>query len=142
MKNTKFVAIYIDQNENILSIPSGRSKDGYIKNINLVNELKYPYSDDELESLLIKSLEQCFTLETEDDEVTVLEKYLGIKGEQKANKGRRLVALWYLEDSGFEVCPSKKNRGGFAFQKGLVLGETIEKGELAIAFKKMLELSN
>ena len=137
------VFIYIDQKDNLIVIPTALSSRKTMKEINLVDVLNSPYTDEQIEDTLIKGMEKCHSIKPdESSDESVIEKHLGIKGYSKAIKNLRLVNFRWLKDEGYSFSPNVKNRGGFASFKRINLGKILEKGQLAKAFKEVLDISS
>jgi hypothetical protein len=137
------VQIYIDSKNNLIIIPTALTSQRSIKEINLVNVLNSPYTDEQLEAALMKSMKQCHSIKPdESSDESIIEKHLGINGYTKAIKNLRFVSFSWIKDEGYLIGPSVKSRGGFTGFKRINLGNTLEKGQLAKAFKEALEESN
>jgi len=59
----RMVNIYVDAGNNLLAIAVGESKRmvGAIVELDIVNEIRFPYSDLKLETVLKRALQQCFS---------------------------------------------------------------------------------
>jgi hypothetical protein len=87
----KSVQICADSNQNLISIPTGKSEKWGTLTIDSILELKIPYSDEQLEQELINSMDRCYSKVPNNDlKISDLENYLGIKGFAKACQG------WYF----------------------------------------------
>lgn len=141
----KSVIVYIDKDDTIIAIPMGKSKKYCIAGIDLVLEIKKPYSDMELELFLKEAIDKCYSMKSDDSsEVSSLEKYLDIKGFAKAVKNRRVISFGWYYDIGYVLVPThKKPRQGFVHMedKTIKLGQELKEGELSKAFKEVAELS-
>ncbi len=144
-RDYKSIQIYVDSNQNLISVPIGESKKWGIISIHSVSELKSPYSDEQMEQELINSLNRCYSLPADDDlKVSALEKYLGIKDFSKACQGKKLVDLSWNAKDGYYITPTNKVKGkGYLHLEDMkiFLGKNINKGDLANAVKKAIELS-
>jgi hypothetical protein len=142
----KTVSIYFDtENNNLYFIPFGPHEKFGVMQIDIVNELTYPYSDEEIEEVAFKTLNQCHTLLPSEDKRTPLEKHLKIRGLVKATKNKKSVSLDWEKEKGYIVTPFKKvGRGGYLALKSenwIYLGHELQTGQLAKAIKKAIELS-
>jgi hypothetical protein len=144
--NYKLVHIYSDLNQNLIFIPTGESKKwGGTLAIDSVTELKHPYSDEQLEEALNSSLDRCYSLKPDESlKESALEKYLGVKGFSKACKGKKLVLFEWLAKEGFSFTPTDKVKGegyNHLSEQKISFGKNVNKGDLANAVKKAIELS-
>lgn len=146
MKATyKTLMVYIDENENILAIPTGESVKYGIMGLDMVFEINVPYSDQQLEIFLKGAIDKCYSQKADDStEFSSLEKHLNVKGFAKVVKNRRLVNFDWYKDSGYEIVPTiKKTRQGFVHieEKIIKLGKELKDGELPNAFRQAMKLS-
>ena len=114
--NYRYVQVYVDKNDNLLVIPTGKSKK--IKNaiicIDIVNQLLIPYTDEELENILRLAFSQCYSKEPDDTtNVSSLERYLKIRGYSKAVKNRKLILCEWDSDDEYYIITTKKPQKGF-----------------------------
>ena len=141
----KSIQIYVDPDQNLISIPIGESKKWGIISIDSVSELKSPYSDEQMEQELINSLNRCHSLPANDDlKFNALEKYFGEKNFSKACQGRKLVDLSWNAKDGYYITPTNKVKGkGYLHMEDqrTYIGKSFTKGDLAKAVKKAIELS-
>lgn len=140
----RIVNIYVDKYNNMLAIPIGQSKklNGAIVDLDIVNELQFPYSDEYLEDVLKKTLNQCFSQVPNDTtNVSSLERYLNVKGFSKAVKDKKLVVFGWNCDEGYYVIPTNKvpKRGFVDIEdRKLYLGDELKVGVLAKAIKESI----
>ena len=142
----RLVNIYADPNNNLLIISNGQSQKwgGVTAEIDVVNQIAFPYSDEEVEEALIKAMKLCYTKNPDDDDSSPIEKFLKVKGYSKAVKDKKLVCFRWDIDDGYYLIPTEKiPKRGFVHleDKTIRLGKAIEKGKLAISFKEALKLS-
>jgi hypothetical protein len=141
----KVVSIYADSEENLIIIPNGESPElGLTMEIDLVNELNCPYSDEQLEETLLNNMDQCYSiLPDETSKQSVLEKHLGVRGYSKATNGRKHVIFKWSASDGYLITPTVRKRGYFLLpDQAIALGKSFKNGELANAVKKALVLSS
>jgi hypothetical protein len=139
------VSIYVDSTNNFLIVPTGSSLKWGIIEIGIINELKQPYSDQEMEEELVESMKQCHSKPPEElSSISMIEQYLGIKGYERATKGRKLIIFSWNVDDGYYVTPTEKATKGYTIlnEKSIYLGHSFEKLILANAIKQALELSS
>lgn len=143
----KSVNIYVDKMNNIFAVPTGISNKhgGAIMEINKVQVINSPYTDNQIEELLISALDQCFTLiPDENSSQTPLEKYLSIKGYSKAVKDKKLIKLSWNDEDGYFITPTEKipRRGYVHLKKERIdLGNNIIDCNLANAVKEGIKKS-
>lgn len=142
----KSISIYADAADNLLIIPSGYyEKYGGTKDIAIVNQLNVPYSEIELDEMLKLALEQCYSLKPDEDlKITVIEKFLNIKGYSKAVKQRRWIGLEWDYKNGYTISPTQKiqKRGYVIIEEKIIkLGHENTSGELAKAVIEAMQLS-
>lgn len=142
----RIVSIYADPSENLYIIPNSEKpmrgvKGGAVAEMDEVNYLEFPYSDELLEKVLLISLEKCHAYIPEwKDGLTPMEKYLHVKRYDKTVIDKRVVFFrWYTND-GYCVIPTIKLKKGYEVQAELTinLGKTITKGNLATEVKQAL----
>lgn len=143
----RIVNIYVDRGNNLLAIPIGESKriNGAIVDLDIVNGLQFPYSDENLEKVLKKTLNQCFSQVPNDTtNESSLERYLNVKGFSKAVKDKKLVVFGWNNEEGYYVIPTKKipKRGFVDIEdKKLYLGNELNDGILAKAIKEAIQVA-
>ena len=141
----KTVSVYIDENDNIIAIPVGESEKYGLMGIDIVFSLSSPYSDEQLEQLLLEAMKKCYFQKADDSSgVSPLEKFLKVKGYAKAVKNKRLISFDWFKDEGYIVIPTeKKPRYGFVNidDKSIRLGTEFKSGMLANAFREAMKIS-
>ena len=143
----RIVNIYVDKNNNLLIIPTGESKKlcGALIDLDIVNKLQFPYSDEDLEEILKKSLNECFSKKPNDlTSESSLERYLNVKGFSKAVKDRKLVVFGWNCDEGYYVIPTNKipKRGFVDIEdKKFDIGKELRDGILAKAIKASIQIA-
>jgi hypothetical protein len=142
----KTVDVYVDENENLIAVPTGESEIFGTKNLDIANILNVPYSDNELEKLLIETLNQCYSQKPNDTEnISFLERFLKVKGFAKAVKNRKLIGVNWNSDKGYCVIPTRKvPKQGYIVMEDveIFIGKNFKSGELAKAFKEAILMSN
>jgi hypothetical protein len=132
------VSIYVSKHDVLYMIPTGSSKKkGGAVEINIVNDLKSPYTSNALEELLLLTFNQCYTRNPDELlNTTPIEQYLNIKGWSNAVRNMKLISCSWDDDIGYEITPTDKiPYKGYQHQKGIVLGKKVSPGDLAEAVK-------
>jgi hypothetical protein len=146
----KVVIIYADALNNLYIIPNSEKEmvgvvGGAIAEMDVVNYIAYPYTEEILEETVFSTFEQCHTEVPQwPNGLGPMEQFLNIKGYARAVKGKRYVELCWDIDEGYSVIPTNKiKRQGYIHQveQKIALGKTIKKGKLATAIKIALSLS-
>jgi hypothetical protein len=148
----KMVSIYIDYTGNIILIPTTRAEKkgvigGAIADIDIAHQLNTPYTNEELETELMKALAECYSKEADmQSKTTVIEKLLNIKGWEKAVNDKKLVDLTWTEEGGYEVTPTRKEhkpKRGYTYlsTQAIKLGKQVAPGGLAKAVATAIEIS-
>lgn len=136
------VTIYVDKNKNLIAVANGLIDKwgGIISEIDVVEQLNFPYEPEEVEQLLIDIMGKCHSLIPEEGGFSPLEKLLGVKGYAKAVKGKKLIKFAWRKDHGYYISPSIREKKGFVtpVEKEIMLGETIGKGALAAAVEQAI----
>jgi hypothetical protein len=123
----------------LIIFPTGRSGrwNGATVTLDLPSALNYPYTNEELEEKIIYALDQCFSVEPDDNiKVSSLERYLNVKGYNKATKTRKLILIRWTQKDGYKVIPTIRTpKRGYDFNATdtIILGHEINKGALAQA---------
>lgn len=139
----KQVDIYV-YGKRIIMIANGiiNKCGGIIANIDVVKEVENPNSEEQIESALEYVFQKCHSLTPVENDITPLEKYLGVKGYEKAIKGTKLVIYSCDREEGYSLTPTKKQKGfDFLDDKKIHLGHEIIKGNLAKALREAIENS-
>ena len=141
----KTIFIYVDEKDNLIAIPTGESEKFGLMGLDIINQLNIPYTDEELESLLINTLAQCYSKKADDStNVSSLERFLGVKGFTTAVKKRRLVAFSWRYDKGYYITPTNKiPKRGFVdmVDNELILGTELKYGVLARKFREAMKIA-
>jgi len=142
----KFVNVYVDESDNLIAFPTGESEIFGTKDLDIANVLNTPYSDNELENLLIETLNQCYSQKPNDTEnSSFVERLLKVKGYEKAVKNRKLIGVNWNSDKGYSVIPTRKvpKQGYIDMENAeIFVGKNFKSGELAKAFKEAILMSN
>ncbi|MCR2803640.1 hypothetical protein [Paenibacillus soyae] len=113
--------------------------------INIVNELESPFSDENVEEKLLLTLDQCFTKNPDElINTTPIELYFNIKGWSNAIRGLIYFSCFWNDEIGYVIKPARKvPNKGFHFQKEeeIVLGKSVKPGDLANSMKIAIEKS-
>lgn len=143
----KCVQIYVDVKNNLYIAPTSRSEKwgGAIMEIDLISQLNSPYSDYELEEVILKAMEFCYTKDPDDNlKSTAIEKFFNIKGYSRAVKDKRLITFEWSNNIGFTVTPTCKiQKKGYVNieDKIFLLGHNLERDALANAVRESITLS-
>ena len=145
MHGFKRISIYADESDNLLMIPTGYHKQYGAVDIGIVNALNAPYSDEQLEQLVVYTFSQCYSLKPSEylQRDFPLAKYLGVKRYSKSVQGRRLLGIDWSIKSGYTITPTKNNgNGGFTgIGEKIHLVSDYQAGELANAIGKAMVIS-
>lgn len=135
----KYIQVYADVCDNLILVPTGFNKEGLLMGIDMVIRLDSPYTDEQLETAIFEAMNNCFLKEA--DAASGLERHLGVKGYAKAVKDRRLVIIRREKGVGYIINSSIKNRENYVFNEEINLGEVLEEGIVAKAFRQALAMS-
>jgi hypothetical protein len=139
----KSVNIYADPQDTLFLIPNGESSDGLTMGLDIIHELKPPYTEEELENALLESMDLCYSEFPSEQPNSIIVRHLGLKSYSKATKDKRYVMFKWTSDEGYTVTPSIKKRGyEHLTEQSIFLGKSFKNGELANAVKKALALSS
>lgn len=146
MGATKTINIYAREDEGFILIPTSVGSNGFLKEIECVDELRQPYSDSDIEKAITRTLELCSTKSPDDTtKTTIIEKHLGIKGYKKATEFTKLINIEWSNEKGYRILPTNRDsRGRYSFlplSKHIVLSNDVNSEELATAVKKAIEIS-
>lgn len=144
--NFKNVRIYYDVKGTIYLIPTGISRKFNVPmDIHIVNTLVQPITEDELDALLYKTLDQCYSLYPEEDSISPIERFLKVRGYSKAVKDKKYVSLGWNTFEGYSVTPTQRSKGkkGYVHLESLTKTFTLEpgKGQLARAVLQAIDES-
>ncbi|WP_441913433.1 hypothetical protein [Paenibacillus sp. MCAF9] len=141
----KNVNIYVSKHKDLFMIPTGSSKKFGIAEINIVNELKSPYTDEGIEEKLLLTFDQCFTKNPDElINITPIELHFKIKGWTNAVRNKKLISCMWNDESGYVITPTNKvPYNGYEHQEddSIVVGKKINLGDLANAVKIAIEKS-
>ncbi|KEO83318.1 hypothetical protein [Tumebacillus flagellatus] len=141
----KSVSVYLLSGGKLIIIPKGKSeKWGGTLEIEIYHVLEEDCPDNVLEENLLEALEECLNKPNEDLSKSPIEKLLN-KRYLQIIKGAKYVALDWSIRKGYSVLPtSNQGKNGFILKKDetLLLGESLQGGDLAKAVRKALELSS
>lgn len=137
------ISIYIDEHENLIGIPCGKSKKYGVADIDKVLLLKAPYTKERLEKYVEEVIDQCYTKEHNDEsEVSTIEKYTKVKGFVNATAPYTLITLVKTKES-YSLMPTF-----YDYERGPLLIDDDERilpvdytpGELADIFHDLIEV--
>ena len=142
----KRVGLYEDEQSTIYLVPLGETaKNKYDKEIDAVLVISSPYTDEELYQKVMEAFELCYSLVPEEGNVaTPLEKLLKIKGYKKATRNKKYVSLYWNNQDGYSVTPTKKDSYGAyddLLDHSFSLGKKPAYGDFARAIREALGLS-
>jgi hypothetical protein len=142
----KDVGVFVDSKGNIFANPSGiYTKRDVVVGLNILNTLKAPYSDLEIEQLIYKTLDQCYSEEIEELGVSdIWLKHFGFKSFSRVVKGLKSIGILWNKIDGCMITPTEKVRKqGFVHlvDKTKFLGHNPKEGEIAVALKQAIEES-
>jgi len=155
MHEHKNISIYYDSSKKLIGVPCGRKKglqfgDCGTTSLDIYFELESGYDDDEFEIFLGKVFDACFTKIPTSEDTTAIQKYTGKKGYAAATRGFQYVYISWSKGEGYTFIPMKidpKHKGAFVGIKGISIVVTpysnhipLEKGALALAFRKAMEV--
>jgi hypothetical protein len=148
--NYKIVSIYADPVDNLYIIPNSEKpmrgvKGGTIAEMDELEYLGFPYTDEALEKVINTAFERCHKYVPEwPNGLGPLERYLNVKRYEKAVIDKRYVCVQWNKNDGYCVIPTKKiPKQGYIYQeeKTIFIGKTITKGSLATALKRALDVA-
>lgn len=137
------ISIYIDENENLIGIPCGKSKKYGVADIDKVLFLKAPYTHERLEKYIEEVMDACYTKEHNDDsEVSTIEKYTKVKGFVNATAPYTLISIVKTKET-YSLMPTF-----YDYERGPLLIDDDERilpveytpGELAAIFRDLIEV--
>jgi hypothetical protein len=152
MYDFSYISLYFNSNGKLIGVPCGNNSNikYSIALLDVFFVLEHGYSDDELEAFIAKVLDACYSKVYEDSEPTAIQKYTKAKNYISAVKGYQYMTIERLKDKGYTVSPwqvCKKYKGSFIPIKGISIkvsphnkSSPIEKGALALAFRKAMEI--
>lgn len=136
------ISVYVDQAENLIGIPCGRSKQYGVADIDVVLRLKAPYSDERLEQYVEEVFGACYTKDHNDQsDYSTIEKYTKVKGFLNATKDLTLLTLVKTTKQGYSIMPTFHDleRGPVVIDDDEVcLSLQFAKGEMAMAIRRMI----
>jgi len=156
MYKYKKISIYFDASKKLIGVPIGSApfpkyggKYGRAS-LDIFFVLEPGYSDEELEHFINEVFDACYSKKFVDGEPTAIQKYTGAKSYVAAVKGYQLMNVDWIKDDGYAFVPmmvDSKHRGAFTSIKGVSVKamlhskfKPVEKGALALAFKKAMEI--
>lgn len=150
----KMVSVYVRENQNLILVPKGLcfgrpgfgGSGGSDVDIGPVNELLYPYTDNDIEQALLDTMDKCFGESPTPEEMKLpgsLADFMGVKSWKKATEKLKLFNFRWYKDDGYSLSPYKKEkRGDYSgtFESEIHLGHTLEEGKLAKAVREVLKI--
>ncbi|WP_127531737.1 hypothetical protein [Paenibacillus kobensis] len=141
----KRVSIYVDKTNNLIVIANGLIDKwgGMIKEIDMVEQLSFPYEENNVETILLQMMNNWCALTPEEVGSTPLEKCLGLQGYTKAVKGRKFIDFSWRINEGYFVTPTRREKTGFVSlkDKRIMLGQQIVPGTLYCALMNAIDQS-
>ena len=146
------ISIYFDASRKLVGVPCGKNpKDEHgTVEVDIFFTLDSGYSDDELEIFITNVFDACYSKEYVEGEPTAIQKYTKAKNYVSATKGYQFILVSWLKDEGYTISPwkaDKKYRGSFVPINGISIKvslyskhKPVEKGALALAFRKAMEI--
>jgi len=136
--------IYFDYEQRLIGIPCGEWRGG-TKGLDIYLVLEPGYDDCRLEEFIISVLDMCYTKKATDNGDAII-KYTGEKNYNVAIKGFKSFVFSWEKNIGYSFTPciaSNKNKGYFEplWDARITIPLNYEKGELAQAFRKAMEIS-
>lgn len=137
------ISVYVDNDENMIGIPCGESKQYGIADIDKVVLLKAPYSDTQIESFIEETISYCYTKYHNDDSpLSTIEKYTKKKGFVNATADYTLISIVKTKDT-YSLMPTFND-----YEKGplvidddeRILLNPYQKGELAEVIKDFIQV--
>jgi hypothetical protein len=144
---------FIESGGDLLGIPYGKSK--YFSNvyslIDLVFRLTSPYSDAELEELILTAVEKCFSMDpfnesddSDKDSKIVLSKYYNVGSEVEATKKLSHLTLDFVEGEGYFLTAFINDQKGMFWSSpnstDIFVPEHFTPGDLAKTFRQVASL--
>jgi len=143
--NYKLISLYVDKNNVLYAIPKGLlPKFDMDAEIDILNILEPPYSDVDVQQIILKTFDQCYTKEREAfDTVGALQKHFGVKAYSAAVRNLKYISVRWAKEEGYSISSSKKVKGSSydGDGKSKLLGHTLQAGELAVAIREAIEES-
>ena len=144
--NYCLVSFYSSENGTLYTIPKGLHLETNLDvEIDILNILEPPYSDNDVESFILKAFDQCYTKKRENlNSVGSLAKYFGVKRYSTAVRRLKFLSVEWDKERGYSVTPTHKIPGeGYTHlvDKEKVLGFEPKPGEIAAALRQAIEES-
>ncbi len=110
----KRVGLYEDEKSNLYLVPLGETAvNRYDKEIDAIVFVNYPYTDEELYRKIREAFERCYSIIPDEGNLpTPLEKLFKVKGYKKATRNKKYVSLYWNNEDGYSVTPTKKDSYG------------------------------
>ena len=142
------ISVYFNESNLLIGIPSTLTvKFDALVGIDSITNIQYPYTNDQLEDFILGVLNRCYTIYLEDiPKVSAIQQFTGTKSYKSSVKNLGLVSAHWLENEGYTITPTWQNakmRNAFhdIEDKAIKLPEDYKPGELAMAFRKAMEMS-
>lgn len=142
-ENVKSLTLYVSNFEIIIIYKSRSLKTGMMTQIDIFKVLNINVADEELEETIFQAFEKCNKeLPDDDDKRSPVEKYLKVRGWNKATKGFKCINVVWDFEEGYLVTPTVRTpKKGYDFMKYIELGFEPKKGEIAKAIREAIVLS-
>ncbi|GGI11508.1 hypothetical protein [Gottfriedia solisilvae] len=122
----KIVDIFNDTLNNTCYFVPYSDTDYGIVQMDVILELKSPYSEQELEEYAIKALNLCHTAEPSQDSKTPLQKLLKIKSYKKSTENMKCISFIWRKKSGYFIGVMEREKGGgYSLLEEIPLGKKL-----------------
>lgn len=137
------ISVYVDNDENLIGIPCGKSDQYGIADIDKVVLLKAPYSDTQIENFIEEVISYCYTKKHNDSSpYSTIEKYTKKKGFVNATKDLTLLSI-VKTALNYSLMPTFNDyeKGPLAIDDDeRILANPYKKGELAEIIKDFIQV--
>ncbi|WP_143111670.1 hypothetical protein [Paenibacillus sp. BC26] len=120
----KEVNVYIDGQNQLYLVSTGKSKKYGVAEIDYINKLESGFTDNDLKEKLMDSFSKCYSIESTDTKAneTVMGRLMGYKSYTRAVKGLKLVGILWSYRKGYKIVPTEKIQGqGFVHLSELII---------------------
>ena len=143
---TRSTGVYFDSAKKLIGVPDGECQDG-TKELDIYLVLEPEYDDYGLEEFLLKVLDMCYAKKATFDGPTAIEKYTGKTNYKAAVKEFYSLGFSWKTNDSYSFVPyikCKTYRGSYTplLAERITVPLNYEKGELAQAFRKAMEISS
>ena len=144
--NYRSIAVYFDSTNKLIGFPNGVfEKWNAMMQLDCYRILTEAYLDDQLEAFLMELFSLCYSEEPNENS-SPLQTLTKTKSYKSSVKNLGLVSSHWVENEGYTITPtwqSAKDRNSFLHieDKAIKLPEDYKPGELAVVFRKAMEMS-